>query len=138
MRLTKCHVCGSCSRPGAITNTIEQMEMETSGQLTLTQHHEPVKKKRKSYTRENKLKVVYVEGERNLYRTCKKYSLNTKMVVRWINDEEKIRDSHKGSKRVKFQQTAQFPDMEKQLYAEYKDFRKKGLKVRRPGKVNVV
>ena len=68
-------------------------------------------RKRKSYSREEKLKVVkfYFDNEKNLYQTCKKFSLNSKNVLRWIKDEEKIRKSGKGSKRVKFERRAENP-----------------------------
>ena len=92
----------------------------------------PLIKTRKSYSREEKLKVVghyYSEGQ-NLYQTCKRFSLNTKTVLRWLKDEEKIRGSKKGSKRVKFQRQARFPEMEKILYLEYKELRRKGMKAR--------
>ena len=90
------------------------------------------KKARKSYSREEKLKVVknYHDNGKNLYRTCKRFSMNSKTVMRWVKDEEKIRGSSKGSKRVKFDRRAQYPEMEAKLYLEYKELRKKGLKVK--------
>ena len=91
-----------------------------------------LKKARKSYSREEKLKVVryYHENGKNLYQTCKRFSMNSKSVMRWVKDEEKIRGSSKGSKRVKFDRRAQYPGMEAKLYLEYKELRKKGLKVK--------
>ena len=66
-------------------------------------------------------------------RTCtkhaKKFSLNSKTVLRWIRDEEKIRESKKGRKRVTFHRRSQFPELEEKLHEEYKDLRRKGLKV---------
>ena len=56
--------------------------------------------------------------------------MNTKTVLRWLKDEEKIRGSKKGSKKVKFQRQARFPEMEKRLYLEYRELRKKGMKAR--------
>ena len=93
----------------------------------------PVKRKRKSYTREEKVKVVnsYYANDRNLYQTCKQFSMNSKTVLRWIRDEEKIRDSKKGSKRVKFERSAENHEVEERLHGEYKELRKKGLKVRK-------
>ena len=90
------------------------------------------KKGRKSYSREEKLKVVkyYYDNGKNLYQTCKRFSMNSKSVMRWVKDEEKIRGSSKGSKRVKFERRAQYPEMEAKLYMEYKELRKKGLKVK--------
>ena len=91
-----------------------------------------VKKKRKSYTREEKIRVVqfYHDNGKNLYQACKKFSLNSKTVLRWIKDEPAIRESKKGSKRVKFIRKPQHPEMEAKLYLEYKELRKKGLKVK--------
>ena len=43
--------------------------------------------------------------------------------------ENKIRDSKKGSRRVKLEWRGHFPDMEVRLYEEYKQLRKKGLKM---------
>ena len=91
-----------------------------------------LKKARKSYSREEKLKVVkyYHENGKNLFQTCKRFSMNSKSVMRWVKDEEKIRGSSKGSKRVKFERRAQYPEMEAKLYSEYKELRRKGLKVK--------
>ena len=36
-------------------------------------------------------------------------------------DDENIRGSSKGSKRVKFERRAQYPEMEAKLYSEYKN-----------------
>ena len=88
------------------------------------------KAKRKSYTREYKLLVVQFYKENNLYQTAKKFSLNTRTIGRWVSDVEKIRKSKKSSKRANFLRKCQFPDVEEELYREYKDLRKKGLKVK--------
>ena len=55
------------------------------------------KAKRKSYTREFKLKVVTFYRENNLYQTSKFFSLNTKTVLRWAQDEQKIEKGKKAS-----------------------------------------
>ena len=83
-----------------------------------------LKKARKSYSRKEKLKVVkyYHDNGKNLY---KRFSMNSKSVMRWVKDEEKIRGSSKGSKRVNFERRAQYPEMEAKLY---KELLKKGLK----------
>ena len=87
--------------------------------------------KRKSDTREEKLKVVkfYFDNGKDLYQTSKKLSLNTKNILRWIRAEEQIRDSSKGRRRGEFQRTALHPEMKK-LHSEYRELRKKGLKVK--------
>ena len=91
----------------------------------------PILKKRKSHSREEKLKVVkfYRENGNNMYKTCKHFVLNSKTVKHWIIQEDEIKRSKKASKRVKFTKRARYPEMEELLYKEYKDLRKKGLKV---------
>ena len=66
-----------------------------------------VKRNRKSYGREEKLKTLkfYWDNGHNLYKTTY-FSLNTKTVLRWIEDEEKIWSSSKRSKWVKFERKA--------------------------------
>ena len=106
---------------------------EPTGTLQATlDGQSPGKPKRKSYTRETKLKVVesYYARRKNLYQTCKHYGLNTKTVMRWIKDEEKIRQSKKGSKHSEHDRRAMYPDVEERLYSEYRALRKKGLKVK--------
>ena len=100
-------------------------------QSTLDDEHSG-KGKRKSYTRETKLKVVeyYRAHESNLYKTSKTFQLNTKTVLRWIKDEKKIRDGKKGSKHIKHDRPAMYPDVEEKLRVEYRELRKKGLKVK--------
>ena len=90
------------------------------------------KLRRKSYTREFKLSVVnfYREKSNNLYLTSKWFSLNTKTVLRWIGDEDGIKKSKKGSKHRQHVRPPMYPEMEQQLYLEYKQLRKQGLKVK--------
>ena len=85
---------------------------------------------RKSYTREYKLEVVRFYHEHNLYQTSKRFSLNTKTIGRWVADKEKIKKSKKASKRVKYTRRCQFPEVEEELYREYKKLRKQGFKVK--------
>ena len=61
-------------------------------------------RKRNSYSREEKLRVIkwYGENGKNLYQTCKHFALNSKTVIRWLQGAETIRKSRKRSKRVKF------------------------------------
>ena len=88
------------------------------------------KRPRKSYTREFKLTVVNFYRANNLYQTSKKFSLNTKTILRWAGDEEKIKDAKKGSKHAVHVRRAMYPEMETELYREYKALRKRGLKVK--------
>ncbi len=46
-------------------------------------------------------------------------------------NKKAIKDSKKGRKRVKFARRAHHPDMEKKLFEEYRELRKKGLKVKK-------
>ena len=85
---------------------------------------------RKSYTREYKFEVVRFYHQNNLYQTFKRFSLNTKTIGRWVADEGKIKNSKKASKRVKHARRCQFPEMEEELYREYKKLRKQGYKVK--------
>ena len=57
--------------------------------------------KRKSYVREFKLTVVNHYCENNLYQTSKRFSLNTKTILRWAK---------KGSKRMVTMRKAVFPE----------------------------
>ena len=88
------------------------------------------KVKRKSYTREFKLQLVQFYWEINLYQTAKWFSLNTKTIGRLVGDAVKIKKSKKASKQVKFVRKCQFPDIEEELYHEYKNLRKQSLKVK--------
>ena len=89
-------------------------------------------RKRKSYSREDKLKVFtfYHSNEKNMYQTTKRFGLNSRTVMRWVRNKKNIRESQKGRKRVAFTRSALFPDMEQKLYDEYKNLRKRGLKVK--------
>ena len=50
--------------------------------------------------------------------------------MRWIKDEVKICNSHKGQKCVQFDRTSHYPDVENSLCNEYRKLRRKGLKVK--------
>ena len=84
----------------------------------------------KSYTREFKLDVVKFYRENNLYKASKRFSLNTKTVLQWIKDEETIKSSKKGSKHKQHARPPMHPEIETRLYQEYKELRKKGIKVK--------
>ena len=61
---------------------------------------EATKTRRKSYTHEFKLEVVAFYSSNNPYQPSKKFSLNTKIILRWIQNEELIDTSKKGNKHV--------------------------------------
>ena len=58
------------------------------------------------------------------------FSLNTKTILRWISSEKTIRKSAKGSKHAKKRRPAKYPAMEEKLVSEYRELRKKGIKVK--------
>ena len=100
-------------------NKMACAEAHRTLQATLdSQPTDNCKQKRKSYTRETKLKVIefYYSRRKNLYQNCKQFELNTKTVLRWIKDEKKILDSKKGSKHTKHDRRAKYPDVEERLY----------------------
>ena len=75
-------------------------------QLTLGLSSEvtSMRRKRRSYTREEKLKIVryYNDNGKNLYQTCKHFNLNSRTVKRWIVGKKAIKESKKGRKQVQF------------------------------------
>ncbi len=89
------------------------------------------KQTRKSYSRDDKLKIIdyYKANGRNFYKTCKFYDINSKNLYRWLKDGEKIKASKRGSRRVKFDRRAEFPEMEQKLHSEFRELRSKGLKL---------
>jgi transposase-like protein len=80
--------------------------------------------------RDFKLTVVNHYCENNLYQTSKRFSLNTKTILRWVADKEKQNKAKKGSKHTITVRKAAFPEMETELCQEYKALRKRGLKVK--------
>uniref|UniRef100_A0A1X7US58 Uncharacterized protein n=1 Tax=Amphimedon queenslandica TaxID=400682 RepID=A0A1X7US58_AMPQE len=104
-----------------------------SVQSTLMPGSGPSKRTRKSYTTEEKLKVVtfYDENSENMYQICKRFQLNNRAVKHWVTNEKAIKESKKRRKCIMFERQAEHPGMEQKLYKEYKELRKKGLKVKR-------
>jgi len=104
---------------------MEAVERQNPRQDTLVQS-------KRSYIREQKLHVLrsYTSNGSNLHRTCKKFDLNTKMVLQWIKNHKAMHDSKKGRKRVSFTRTAEYPEMDKALYEEYRGLCRCGLKVK--------
>ena len=104
-------------------------------QLTLGLSSEvtSMRRKRRSYTREEKLKIVryYNDNGKNLYQTCKHFNLNSRTVKRWIVGKKAIKESKKGRKRVQFARRPKYAEMEEKLYESYKELRKKGLKMKK-------
>ena len=94
--------------------------MSASVQQTLNGLAVNIEKRRKSYTREFKLEVVRFYHENNMYQTAKRFSLNTRMIGRWITDEDQIKKSWKVLKCVTNTRKCQFPELEEYLYRNYK------------------
>lgn len=89
---------------------------------------DPVAKKRKSYSRETKLAAIqYYRECKNKYRTAKKKSSTLRG---WLKQEEKIKKSHRGTRKAGCGRKAFWPDMEEELFRQYRELRDKGLKVK--------
>ena len=101
-----------------------------ASQLTLTGTPATEKVSRESYTREFKLSVIAFYRQNNLYQTSKKFSLNTKTVLRWAASEEKIQKCPKGLRHLPKDRPAMHPEVEAALHAEFREMRQKGLKVK--------
>lgn len=105
--------------------------MASAQQVTLTGTPQAVEKtRRKSYTRKFKLDVVSFYWQNNLYQTSKKFSLNTKTILRWAASEKTISNSSKGSKHCTKFRKPDYPEVEAALMEEFKEMRGKGLKVK--------
>lgn len=121
MRIRGCAIlvmAGVTAASSSCSSGISATGREATGRAKVT---------RKSYTREFKLEVVKFKETNNLYQTCKFFKLNSKTVLRWVKDREKIKKGKKGSKHIQHQRRADYPEMEEELYKEYKELRKKGL-----------
>ena len=79
------------------------------------------KKKRKSFTRENKLTVIkwYIQNGKNVAHTALHFSIHRKHVRTWINTAEVIRNSKKGTKKLKSGRKAKYPLAERKLHDEF-------------------
>ena len=66
------------------------------------ENQSPKKKQRRSFSREYKLGVVdwYLENERNIAVTARRYGLARKQVRTWVNSEEKIQKQNLKAKQV--------------------------------------
>jgi transposase-like protein len=96
--------------------------------------------RRRSWSREQKLaavgyattKRVYQKGEMVLIshkQACRDLGIQPIQLRKWIKDIDKIRSLHKGSRKGKLSQPAQFPEMEDRLYALILQKRQIGRKV---------
>lgn len=89
-----------------------------------------VKRTRKSYTREFKPTVVNFYWANNPYQLSKQFSLNTKTILRWTGDKEKITEAKKRIKHTVHVRRAMYPEMETELHREYKALWRCGLEVK--------
>lgn len=87
-------------------------------------------RRRRAYTREEKLKAVdfYRKCGRNKYKTCKEWKIDSRTLSRWIKDEMKIRQLRPGKMAARFR-TAKYPVMEEELHQEYCNMLDIGQKV---------
>ena len=87
---------------------------------------------RSSYTREYKLQVVAFYHDRakgNLHRTANEFEIDRKQVRSWVKNESTIR-KQKYTQRAQRGRVAMFPVMEEALYAEFREARKVGKRVK--------
>ena len=95
--------------------------------------HASAKEKRRQYSREKKMEVLtfyYEIAKENKYRTCQKFGINKKCLLRWIAQEETIRKAAWGAKWIGSRRRAFWPDVEVKLLEEFEELRQKGLKVK--------
>lgn len=91
----------------------------------------PAPKKRKSYSREMKLAAINYYSEcKNKYSTAKKFCVKPSTLRGWLKHADKIRASHRGTRKVGCGRKAFWPDMEEELHRQYRELRDKGLKVK--------
>ena len=89
--------------------------------------------KRRSYSREKKLKILkyYHENGQNKYQTFQKFGIGKGCLYRWIKKEKQIFDGSKDSKQVEGGGRIPFwPDVEEKLVGKFNELRAKGLKVK--------
>ena len=87
---------------------------------------------RHSHDREFKLEVIEwcknpEKGNMNKTKTAKHFSLNFIDVHRWLQTEEAIKKSKKGTRKIHPGKTVKYPLMEQQLHHEFLQFREQGL-----------
>lgn len=91
------------------------------------------KEKRRQYSREKKMEVLtfyYETAKENKYRTCQRFGIDKKCLLRWIAQEDTIRKARWGAKRIGSGRRAFWPDVEAKLLEEFEELRRKGLKVK--------
>ena len=87
--------------------------------------------KRKSYSRETKLAAIQEYHEsRNKYQTAKKVGVNPSTLRGWIQNEDKIQSSSRGSRKVGCGRAPFWPDMEDELHRQYRKVVEKRQKVK--------
>ena len=96
--------------------------------------YDPIHRKRRvSYTREDKLHVLkfYHESGESKYKICQRFGVPKSSFYHWIDCEDEIKKSREGSKRVGSgrRRRAFWPDAEEKLAAEFKELRQKSRKL---------
>ena len=118
---------------------------------TSTNEQSEPKQKRWSYTREKKLEIVsFYKETNNMYKTCQEYNINSKNLLCWAKQEKEIKRSKGGRRynyslqlasilifgmfvfyrRVGFDWSAKFLELEEKLHSEFQELRRKGIKVK--------
>ncbi len=87
---------------------------------------------RKSYTKEEKIKFLDLLNDGHTkYMISKEYGICPKILRRWVSQEQDIRSSKRGTRKMGSGRTASYPDMEAELYKQFMEARSKGFKVKR-------
>ena len=113
--------------------TEESTGAKGHGAVTAQAEAQGDRRVRRQFSRENKHEILayyYQNAKMNKYRTCKRFGISNKSLLRWISDEDKIKKARKGSKQIGSRIQVFWPDVEEQLYKEFEDTRRKGLKVK--------
>lgn len=86
-------------------------------------------KKRRSFRRETKLAIIqYCHNSRgNKYKTAKEFGITCSTLRGWLKNEARIRSSSSGIRKIGCGRHSFWPDMEKELYRQYRDAKEKGM-----------
>lgn len=123
------------SEAGQTAECVAQSEEEKSeDRVDLSQEDGQLlspKGKRKSYQRETKLEAVqYYHQCNNKYKTAKMFGISPATLRGWLQNQERITSSSRGAKKIGSGRKAFWPDMEEDLYRQYRQLKGKGLTVK--------
>ena len=91
------------------------------------------KSKRRSYTREFKLRVIkwYMDNGQNKVRTAFHFKVDRKRVREWVQNEESIRATKLTTRKNKSGKRARYPIAEQKMHEDFKRLRGEGKSVKR-------